>query len=633
MSLVRCQSVTLSFGHETLLDKIDLVIHKSQHIGLLGRNGEGKSTLLKLINRELQPDSGQMQFQRSVTVQRLEQTVPAECHQTVLSVVAEGLGDVGKHLVEYKNLLEKHEHTSEDHDNLLHLQARLDEENAWPLLSKVETVLSKMDLKPDVYIESLSGGMRRRVLLAQCLLSEPDLLLLDEPTNHLDIESITWLEGFLCAYKGAFIVVTHDRRFLQAVTKSILEIDRGKVIPFDGDYAFYQKQKAMQLNAEEKANKEFDRTLKNEEVWIRQGVKARRTRNEGRVRALKELRNQRSQRREQTGNMSLKANKVSLSGKLVFEAENITYSFNENPLINDFSALVLRGDKIGILGPNGCGKTTLLKLLQGEITPQSGTVKQGTKIEIAYFDQMRHSLDLEKSVIDNVSQGKDHIEVFGQSKHVISYLGDFLFTPDRARSPVKYLSGGEKNRLLLARLFTREANVLVLDEPTNDLDIESLEMLESFFVNYQGTMLIVSHDRAFLENVVNAIWVYEGSGHFNEYIGGYNDYLAAKKSTARTNVSAQKKSDATKQLSQEKNSTSSQLSFVEQKELKSLPAKIETLEKSINKAQEEFADPHAYENKDPDSLLKVKTALKDLEAGLEAAFERWEYLEEKSKQS
>jgi ATP-binding cassette subfamily F protein uup len=623
MSLIRCQSLSFSFGHALLLDKANLVIQKGQHIALLGRNGEGKSTLLKLLNEELFPESGEIQRARSVTVRRLSQSVPLKSDDKIIDVVAKGLGEIGLDLIAYQNLLQNEVLSDEQCHRMSDLQDKLDKENAWALLSKIETVLTKMDLPSGEKVRALSGGMRRRVLLAQALLSEPDLLLLDEPTNHLDVASIRWLELFLQNYKGAFIVVTHDRHFLQATSQAVLEIDRGKLSWFEGDYAFYQKNKAMQLDAEEKAAKLFDKKLALEETWIRQGIKARRTRNEGRVRALESLRKERQARRERQSTLSLQGNQLNSGGKIVFEAEQVSYAYEEKPIVNGFSSIVLRGDKIGILGPNGCGKTTLLKLLLGELPPQKGQLKIGTKLEIAYFDQLRDSLEEEKSLVDNVGKGSDFVEVFGESKHVIAYLQAFLFTPERARSPVKYLSGGERNRLLLATLFTKKANVLIFDEPTNDLDIESLEILESFLVKFKGTVLIVSHDRTFLDNVVNMLWVYEGEGHFNEYVGGYDDYLRVTQDSAKKEIKVKKVKEAPKKKIAE------QLTLTEKKELKALPKKIENLENKIAALQAEFADPTVYERLNTGVLDEKKMSLKSLEKDLEKAYLDWEKLENK----
>lgn len=629
MSLIRLQSVSIGFGHGLLLDKSNLNIQAREHIGLLGRNGEGKSTLLKVLTRELLPDDGTLQSQQTLSIQRLSQSVPLDLHKTVLAVVAEGLGDIAEAIIRYESLIHQASLSDKEHDELLNAQHRLDDEKGWDLLSRIETVISKMGLPREAKVEALSGGMRRRVLLAQCLLNEPDILLLDEPTNHLDLDAIEWLEQFLKTYPKTFILVTHDRQFLDNTCNNILELDRGKLTRYEGNYAYYQKQKALALESEEKANQEFDKNLAKEEVWIRQGIKARRTRNEGRVRALKALRNERQARRERQQTLDLTGNKLKQSGKVIFEADSINYSINGKQIIQDFSTLVMRGDKIGMVGPNGCGKTTLLKLLLGKLTEDSGQIKRGTGLEIAYFEQMRDMLEEDKSLVENVGKGSDFVEVFGESKHVIAYLQSFLFTPERARSPVKYLSGGEKNRLMLAILFTKEANVLVLDEPTNDLDIESLEILESFLVNYKGTVLIVSHDRAFLDNVVNALWVYEGNGQFNEYVGGYQDYIRARAHKS------DKKPITSKAKSTQKESKiqTNPLSDKERKRLKLLPKKIEETETKIDAVEKTLSDPDLYSVDNKSKLDKYQSELAILESTLQSLFDEWEELEKKQSSS
>lgn len=625
MSLIRLQSVSISFGHGLLLDKADLSIRAREHIGLLGRNGEGKSTLLKVLSRELTPDEGTIQSQQSLSIQRLSQSVPLDNTKTVLDVVAQGLGDIGESIIIYEALITQTTLSNDEQDKLLRAQERLDDENAWDLLSRVETVISKMGLPRETKVAELSGGMRRRVLLAQCLLNEPDILMLDEPTNHLDLDAIEWLEQFLKSYPKTFILVSHDRQFLDNTCDSILELDRGKLTAYQGNYAYYQKQKALDLASEEKSNKEFDKTLAKEEVWIRQGIKARRTRNEGRVRALKALRTERQARRERQQSLDLTGNKLKQSGKVIFEAENVNYSIEGKSIIEDFSSLILRGDKIGMVGPNGCGKTTLLKLLLGKLSEETGTIKRGTGLEIAYFEQMRDMLEENKSLVENVGKGSDFVEVFGESKHVIAYLQAFLFTPERARSPVKYLSGGEKNRLMLAILFTKEANVLIMDEPTNDLDIESLEILESFLVNYKGTVLIVSHDRAFLDNVVNALWVYEGKGQFNEYVGGYQDYIRA-----RSHKDDKRPSKSKNQPKQTVSTISAEiLTDKEKKRLKALPKKIEQIDAEIEALQKKLAQADLYSEEKKTQLDKSQSELARLEKSLETLYEEWERLENK----
>lgn len=621
--MIQLQSVSLHLGHEQLFDNIELTIQKGEHLGLLGRNGEGKSTLLKVLNQTIDIDSGKLTFQRDINIQTLSQAVPTYLNGSVIQCIAEGFGQIGKHLVEYHQLLEESSTTESTVERLSLLQQMIDDNDGWQLYSKMETVISKLQLPAKQDIASLSGGMKRRVVLGQALLTNPDLLLLDEPTNHLDLESILWLERFLKSYSGAFVLVTHDRSFLQATTNAIIELDRGKLTRFNGDYAYYQKEKASQLASEEKSNSEFDKKLAQEEKWIRQGIKARRTRNEGRVRALKALRKERQQRRQVRGNMALNQAQLDLSSKCVFEVKNLCYAINDKQIIHDFSCLITRQDKIGIVGPNGCGKTTLLQLILGKLTPSSGEIKSGQQFKVAYFDQMKDQIDEEKSAVDNVGQGSQSIEAFGKSQHIISYLKEFLFSPDRARSPVKYLSGGERSRLLLARLFTRNANVLVLDEPSNDLDIESLEILESFLVDYPGTLLMVSHDRTFLENVVTSSWVYQGKAKFEEYIGAQTNYQTIESPPQTAKVK-------TKEVNQKstKNYAPKKLSYSEQQELKKLPKKIDALENKLNTVQQALADPTLYQT--PDSAPKIdelNQQRQQLETELEQTYAYWEKLE------
>lgn len=617
MSLLRGVNLTIDFGHGALLDKANFVIHKGQHIGLLGRNGEGKSTFLKLLSNQIRADSGDLQKTDGLKVSYLSQDVPERDDCGVFEVVAKGLGDIASVLMRYQDI----SHQSELNTDELHrLHQQIDDAKAWGLLSQVEAAIDKMGLPAESTMGELSGGMRRRVLLAQTLLSQPDVLLLDEPTNHLDIDAINWLEALLNEFKGTFIVVTHDRAFLQRVAKQIIDIDRGRLTFYDGDYPFYLKQKELFLLSEERENSRFDKNLAKEEVWIRQGIKARRTRNEGRVRALKAMRVERQKRREQKGTLSLGDSKVKLTGRVVFEANNLSYDIDGKSLINDFSTLVLRGEKIGIVGPNGCGKTTLLKLLLGKLTPNHGEVKQGTELSVAYFDQLREQLDGKQTVMDVVGQGSQTVNIFGKDKHIISYLGEFLFSPDRCHSPVSYLSGGEKNRLLLARLFTRNANVFIFDEPTNDLDIESLEMLEAFLVDYPGTLLIVSHDREFLDNVVSGTWLYEGDGRFNDYVGGYSDAMAHSKPRVATVKEKSKpiKSELVHALSMD-----------EKRELKGLPKKIDKLEADIEVIEAELAQPGLYENGQEKALQELTDKREKKSNTLQALYDRWQELEEK----
>ncbi len=625
MSIIQFQSVSLSLGHDLLFNEIDLMIDKNDHLGLLGRNGEGKSTLLKVLDKQIDIDSGKITFQRGINIQTLPQAVPHELTGPVINIVAEGFGAIGKQLIEYQNLTKDANISADGLDKMAQLQEVIDENNGWDLFSQMENVISKLQLPGDVDIASLSGGMKRRVLLAKALLTKPDLLLLDEPTNHLDIESIVWLEKFLKSYNGAFILVTHDRSFLQNTTNSIIELDRGKLAKFNGSYQFYQEKKAAQLASEDKSSMEFDKTLALEEKWIRQGVKARRTRNEGRVRALKALRIERQQRRDVKGKINLEQNNLEQSSKNIFEVKNISYDIGSKNIINDFSCLITRQDKIGIVGPNGCGKTTLLKLILGELTATSGEVKTGAQFKVAYFDQMKDQIDEAKSAVDNVGQGSQTINAFGKDQHIISYLKEFLFSPERARSPVKYFSGGERSRLILAKIFTLNANVLVLDEPSNDLDIESLEMLESFLVEFPGTLLMVSHDRTFLENVVTSSWVYRGNGKFEEYIGAHTDYTTDSKSGSAK--PAKDKKSASKTNAANAIEVATTLSYNEQRELDKLPAEIEKFEKKVEQLQAQLAVPKMYLEENAKEMLKLNKKLEHTESELEKVYNRWEKLE------
>ncbi len=535
MTLLSLDSIALSYGLPPLLEDVTFSIDRGERICLIGRNGAGKSTLLRIIAGEAQADGGQVRVVQGVTLAKLAQEIPRGEDATVFEVVAGGLGDLGGLVQEYFRLSHGLGASAGEDElaQLARVQQQLEDRNGWEIERRAERVISRLGLDAEARFQCLSGGLQRRVLLARALVIEPDLLLLDEPTNHLDIDSIDWLEGFLLDFPGSLLFVTHDRRFLQRVATRILELDRGRITDWPGDYANYLRRREERLHAEAMAAEQFDRKLAEEEVWIRQGIKARRTRNEGRVRALKALREERRERREQQGTARLRVSETERSGKLVVEAEGVTYGWGDRPVIRDFSTLILRGDKIGVIGPNGVGKSTLLKLLLGDLEPQSGRIQRGTNLQVAYFDQLRAQLDLEKSVQDNVAGGSDQVEVDGASRHILSYLKDFLFTPERARQPVKALSGGERNRLLLAKLFTRPANLLVLDEPTNDLDTETLELLEELLVEFAGTLLLVSHDRAMLDNVVTSTLVFEGDGLVRDYVGGYEDWLRQRPAPVR----------------------------------------------------------------------------------------------------
>jgi len=627
MSLLSLDTVSLSYGLPPLLDGVSFTIERGERICLIGRNGAGKSTLLKIITGEVQADGGQLRRAQGMRIATLAQEVPRGKTASVFEVVADGLGELGAIVQQYFKLSHAlgANATEEQLAHLARLQHQLDDQGGWEIEQRTERVISRLGLDAEARFESLSGGLQRRVLLARALVIEPDLLLLDEPTNHLDIESIDWLEEFLLGFSGSLLFVTHDRRFLQRVATRILELDRGRITDWPGDYANYLRRREERLHAEALAAEQFDRKLAEEEVWIRQGIKARRTRNEGRVRALKSMRDERLQRRELQGTARLRMTEADRSGKLVAEAEDVGYSWGERPVIRGLNTLILRGDKIGIIGPNGAGKSTLLKLLLGDLEPQQGLIRRGTNLQVAFFDQMRDQLDLEKSVQDNVAGGSDQIEVEGASRHVLSYLKDFLFTPERARQPVKALSGGERNRLLLAKLFTRPANLLVLDEPTNDLDAETLELLEELLVQFNGTLLLVSHDRALLDNVVTSTLVFEGDGLVRDYIGGYEDWLR-QRPAPEPHFEPKSKAAVPPVEPVNPKRASDKLSYKETRELAELPARIESLESEQSELQGRMADPALYQG-DSGEVVRVKERLTEVESILEDAYARWETLE------
>lgn len=626
MALINLRNVQLGFGGPALLDGVDLTMERGERVCLLGRNGAGKSTLMKLIAGELQADDGQLSLQQGACVTRLTQDVPAGVGGSVFEVVSGGLGSIGQLVRRYHqislNLAD--DRNGDSLKQLAQTQHELEAADGWQAEQQVETVLSRLSLDAEADFATLSGGLKRRVLLARALVPGPDLLLLDEPTNHLDIEAIDWLEEFLLGFAGALLFVTHDRMFLQRLATRIIELDRGRLSDWPGDYANFLRRKEEMLNAEARANQRFDKKLAQEEIWIRQGIKARRTRNEGRVRELKAMREARSQRRQQPGQARMALQEAERSGKLVAEAEHLTYAWQDTPVIRDFSTTILRGDRIGIIGPNGVGKSTLLNLLLGRLQPDSGRLRLGTRIEVAYFDQMRAALDDERTVQDNVADGSDKVEVDGRSKHVISYLQDFLFTPERVRQPVKSLSGGERNRLLLARLFARPANVLVLDEPTNDLDMETLELLEELLFAYQGTLLLVSHDREFLNNVVTSTLVFEGKGRVAEYIGGYDDWLRQRPSTEKPPAAGP--AQQARARPQQSRRPAGRLSYKDQRELDQLPRRIEQLEQDLRSIQEVMAAPDFYRQQGQ-RIADVKSSLEAAEAELSSAYSRWEKLE------
>lgn len=630
MPLLKLDKASLQFGTQVILDSVEFTIRAGDRIGLLGRNGAGKSTLLKTVLGEVIPETGERWLRPGTRIAYLDQSLPDADEQDVYDVVAHGLADVGDLLARYHHCI-----VENDMDGLARAQSELEAKDGWRLAQKVESVISQLQLPGDAKMATLSGGWRRRVALGQALVSEPDILLLDEPTNHLDIPAIEWLEQTLQSYAGAILFITHDRTFLQSLANTIVELDRGHLRSWEGRYQDFLRFRDQQLAAEEKENALFDKRLAEEEKWIRQGIKARRTRNEGRVRALKAMRAERGERRERTGKASFKLDGADRSGKRVAELENVSHRYEGEPVIDDFSTLVTRGDRIGLVGANGAGKTTLLKILLGELTPDSGTVTLGTKLEVAYFDQLRAKLNPEKNLIDNVCGGQEFIEIQGQRRHAMSYLGDFLFTPDRVRTPVKALSGGEQNRAILAQLFSKPANLLVLDEPTNDLDVETLELLEEILLDFKGTVLLVSHDRAFMDNVVTSILVLEGSGKVSEHVGGYGNWVEKggrltgldEPAGSKASVSASAEKTAPEEISgtDAKPARPKKLSYKDQRELDVLPDRIEALEAEQAAVEAEIAAPDFYQQ-DHTATAKTLEQLASLQAELEKAYERWEAL-------
>ncbi len=633
MTLLKLSDVSLAYGTTPLLDQVSWQIARGERVCIIGRNGTGKSSMLRVIKGEQSVDDGDVWRAPGLKIGELPQELPRADERTVFDVVAEGLAGVGELLAQYHHL-SQNINDQDDLDKLMHVQQDLEARDGWRLQQLVDSTLSRLQLPADKTLAELSGGWRRRVLLAQALVAEPDLLLLDEPTNHLDIGAIAWLEEALMGFQGAVLFITHDRSFLQNLATRILELDRGHLIDWNGDYASFLVHKEQQLAAEETANALFDKKLAQEEVWIRQGIKARRTRNEGRVRALKEMRNERRERRERQGKASFQVETADKSGKQVIVVEHVSFAHPGGPkLIDDFSMVLQRGDRIGLLGANGTGKTTLLKLLLGDLQPTSGKVTVGTKLEVAYFDQLRHALELEKTVIDNLAEGRDFIEIDGQNRHVLSYLGDFLFSPQRARTPVKALSGGERARLLLAKLFSKPANLLVLDEPTNDLDVETLELLEEVLLSFKGTVLMVSHDRAFLDNVVTSTLVFQGSGVVREYVGGYLDWLRQGGSPRLLGVgdSRPEKAEPVKAAAPVETAAPApakkKLSYKLQRELEALPGQIDAVEQRIAAVQAQIADPAFYQ-RPAEETRDVLAQVDSLQAELDALLERWAELEE-----
>ncbi len=641
MPLLRLDKASLNFGTHVLLDEVDFEIKRGARIGLLGRNGAGKTTLMKVIEGIMGLDGGERWLRPGVKVAWLEQSLPDADEQTVYDLVADGLAEVGDLLKQYHHLTSNYEDA--DMAQLERVQSALEAKDGWSLSQKVDTVISQLDLPADKLMKELSGGWRKRVALARALVREPELLLLDEPTNHLDIPAIEWLEKQLQDYHGALMLITHDRSFLQNVANKIVELDRGHLYQFEGTFERFLRYRAEQLAAEENANKLFDKKLAEEEVWIRQGIKARRTRNEGRVRALEAMRKERGERRVQQGKANFQVSSAERSGKIVAELSEITQRFGDKLVINKLSTTVMRGDRIGLVGANGAGKSTLLKILLGQLQPTEGKVKLGTKLEVAYFDQLREHLDLEKNLIDNVCGGQEYIEIGGKRKHAISYLSDFLFTPDRIRTPAKALSGGEQNRAILAKVFSRPANILVLDEPTNDLDIETLELLEDLLLGFDGTVLLVSHDRKFMDNVVTSIMVFEEDSHVREYVGGYSDWVRhggnlsdfaapqagpAKDAVAKTIGGSAPAASAQPAagLGAPQPAPKKKLSYGEKRALESALKRIDELEAQQAKLEALISDPTFYEGESS----QVSETLKEVASVAEAlaqAYSDWEALE------
>ncbi len=623
MILVRFSKACLAYGMHPLLDHVDFQIESGERVALVGRNGEGKSTLMKLIADQVHLDSGELWRQPGCRINILNQDLDWAEDASVYDVVAQGFGEIGQWMIQYHALTQGGDLAGADIDKLSALQHKIDAKNGWDVQARISNYLEGMGLQQDQKISTLSGGMQRRVAMSGALVAEPDLLLLDEPTNHLDIEAIDWLEQQCLNFSGGLLFVTHDRTFLGNLATRIVDLDRGVLTSWPGNYATYQQRKAELLESQARSEAEFDKKLAAEEVWIRQGIKARRTRNEGRVRALKKMRSEQRQRRAQQGTVKISLENGAQSGKLVIEAQHISFSYGDTPIFKDFSTLIMRGDKVGLVGPNGIGKTTLLNVLLQKQKPVSGKLKMGTNLEIAYFDQLRTRLNPEQTVIDCVGDGVDMLTIGKRTVHIMTYLKEFLFSPQRARQPISSLSGGEKNRVMLAKLFTRPANMLVLDEPTNDLDVETLEILEDLLVQFEGTVLLVSHDRTFLDNVVTSTFVFEGQGQVNEYVGGYTDWLHQRKAS-------QPEKNALPTQPIEKNAKTQtrkkKLSYKQQQQLDSLPETINTLETQQSELNDQISAPEFYSD-DQQHISTILEQAKQIEQKLAHAYALWEELE------
>ncbi|MEN4872032.1 ABC transporter ATP-binding protein [Kosakonia cowanii] len=629
MSLISMHGAWLSFSDAPLLDNAELHIEENERVCLVGRNGAGKSTLMKILNREVNLDDGRIVYEQDLVVARLQQDPPRNVSGSVYDFVAEGIEEQAEYLKRYHEVshLVMTDPSDRNLAELARVQEMLDHHGLWQLENRINEVLAQLGLTADMSLSALSGGWLRKAALGRALVSGPRVLLLDEPTNHLDIETIDWLEGFLKSFGGTIIFISHDRSFIRNMATRIVDLDRGKLVSYPGNYDQYLLEKEEALRVEDLQNAEFDRKLAQEEVWIRQGIKARRTRNEGRVRALKAMRRERSQRREVMGSAKMQVEEASRSGKIVFELEHVDYGVDGKALVRDFSTQVQRGDKIALIGPNGCGKTTLLKLMLEQLQADSGRVHIGTKLEVAYFDQHRAELDPDRTVMDNLAEGKQEVMVNGKPRHILGYLQDFLFHPKRAMTPVRALSGGERNRLLLARLFLKPSNLLILDEPTNDLDVETLELLEELIDSYQGTVLLVSHDRQFVDNTVTECWIFEGEGRIGQYVGGYHDARGQQAaSQAFKHAAVQKSAEAPVAKAETVKRSASKLSYNLQRELEQLPQKLEQLEAELETLQAQVADASFF-SQPHDHTQKVLADMASAEQALEAAFERWEYLE------